>query len=171
MTRGWHVLRSGPSQSVSGSGSRPLSNRLFPVDNVSAGSTDLPPNQAFVELFNMDNDLFQPYERLIEIQIAGRCHQVPASNLLLRCFQYLCMEDVSCGRFCWNQDCKTCAIAYELEPGQQRTGLSCQTVVIDGMKIVRITKELKWALRSILSGLGTECPPVSAESDSVSVNK
>ena len=118
----------------------------------------------------MDNELFQPYEQLIEIQIQGQCHQVPASNLLLRCFQYLCMEDVSCGRFCWNQDCKTCTISYELDSGQQRTVLSCQTMVTDGMKIVRITKELRWALRSILSDLGPgTSSPMSAQRDSGSV--
>jgi len=118
----------------------------------------------------MDNELFQPYERLVEIRIQGRYHRVPSDNLLLRCFQYICMEDVSCGRFCWNQDCKTCAIAYELESGQQQTGLSCQTVVIEGMKIVKITKELKWALRSILSDISPESsPPVPVSSDAGSL--
>ena len=114
----------------------------------------------------MDSELFQPYERLIEIQIQGRCHRVPENNLLLRCFQYVCMEDVSCGRFCWNQDCKTCLIAYELASGQQKTGLSCETLVIDGMKITRLTKELKWALRSILNDLRPECSSsLSVQSD------
>jgi predicted molibdopterin-dependent oxidoreductase YjgC len=118
----------------------------------------------------MDNELFQPYERLVEIRIQGRRYQVPSNNLLLRCFQYMCMEDVSCGRFCWNQECKTCAIAYELESGEPKTGLSCQTMVVEGMEIIKITKELEWALRSILGGLASESSsPVSVQSDAGSL--
>jgi hypothetical protein len=147
-----------------------LSNYLRPVDNVGAGTSSWLRHQAFMELPEMDDELFQPYERLVEIQIQGRTYQVPGSNLLLRCFQYLCMEDVSCGRFCWNQDCKTCAIAYELESGQKETGLSCQTMVIEGMKIMKITKELKWALRAILSDPGPESSsPLSVQSDAGSL--
>jgi len=123
-----------------------------------------------MELPKMDNELFQPYERLVEIRIQGRRHQVPSNNLLLRCFQYMCMEDVSCGRFCWNQECKTCAIAYELESGEPMTGLSCRTMVVEGMEIIKLTKELEWALRSILSGLASESSsPVSAQSDAGSL--
>jgi len=85
----------------------------------------------------MQDELFQPYSRLIEIQIQDQSHQVPDNNILLRCFQYICLEDVSCGRFCWNQECKN--------------ALSCQTMVSDGMKITKISKELRWALRSILT--------------------
>jgi hypothetical protein len=114
----------------------------------------------------MDDELFQPYERLVEIRIQDHCVQVPNNNLLLRCFQYKCMEDVSSGRFCWNQECKTCAIGYELESGGLRTGLSCQTIVVEGMKIIKITKELRWALRSILSGLTPESSaPVSLQNN------
>ena len=97
----------------------------------------------------MTDDLFQPYSRLIEIQINDKPYRVPDNNLLLRCFQYICLEEVSCGRFCWNQECKTCAIAYELSSGEQNTGLSCQTMAADGMKITKISKELRWALRPI----------------------
>ena len=118
----------------------------------------------------MDNEIFQPYERLVEIRIQGCRQQVPSNNLLLRCFQYLCLEDVSCGRFCWNQECKTCAIAYELESGEPKTGLSCQTMVVEGMEIVKLTKELRWALRSILSGLAPESSSsVPVESDTGSL--
>jgi hypothetical protein len=114
----------------------------------------------------MHDELFEPYERLVEIQIQGRVHQVPENNTLLRCFQYVCMEDVSCGRFCWNQECKTCAIGYELESGEPKTGLCCETMVVEGMKILKISKELRWALRSIVSGLNSElCTTVLVEDD------
>lgn len=100
----------------------------------------------------MHEDLFHPYQRLVEIQIQGRVYHVPENNILLRCLQYLCMEDISCGRFCWNQECKTCAISYELKSGESKTGLCCETMVVEGMKILNISKELRWALRSILNG-------------------
>lgn len=42
-------------------------------------------------------------------------------------------------------------IAYELQSGEKKTALSCQTMVADGMKITKVSKELRWALRSILT--------------------
>jgi len=42
-------------------------------------------------------------------------------------------------------------IAYELKSGEKKNALSCQTMVSDGMKITKISKELRWALRSILT--------------------
>ncbi|PYV40689.1 MAG: hypothetical protein DMG06_19520 [Acidobacteria bacterium] len=98
----------------------------------------------------MQQELFQPYRRLIEIQIEDQSHRVPDNNMVLRCFQYICLEDISCGRFCWNQECKTCMIGYELKSGEKKNTLSCQTMVSEGMKITKISKELRWALRSIL---------------------
>ena len=131
-----------------------------PVDKVVAG-IQVGYLRFFMETSKMDSELFQPFDGLIQIQIQGRYHRVPRSNLLLRCFQYLCMEDISYGRFCWNQDCKTCAISYELESGEQETRLSCQMIGIDGMKIVRISKELKWALRSILQESSSQVDPAA----------
>jgi len=104
----------------------------------------------------MHDELFQPYERLIEIQIQGQVYHVPNNNTLLRCFQFVCMDDISCGRFCWNQECKTCSITYEVESGEQRVGLSCQTMAVERMRIVKRTKELRWALRSVLKGAPSE---------------
>jgi len=41
-------------------------------------------------------------------------------------------------------------IGYELKSGEKKNTLSCQTMVSEGMKITKISKELRWALRSIL---------------------
>jgi hypothetical protein len=38
-----------------------------------------------------ESDIFEPFERLIEIEICGARREVPENNTLLRCFQYLSM--------------------------------------------------------------------------------
>ena len=42
-------------------------------------------------------------------------------------------------------------ITYELKSGEKMSALSCQTMVTAEMKITKISKELRWALRSILT--------------------
>ena len=39
-----------------------------------------------------DPDMFEPYDRLIEIEILGRKYSVPENNSILRCLQFLDME-------------------------------------------------------------------------------
>ena len=46
-------------------------------------------------------DIFQPYDRLVEIEILGEKYEVPENNTLLRCFQFLALENISYGDFCW----------------------------------------------------------------------
>jgi len=55
-------------------------------------------------------DIFQPFDRLIEIEIMGLKYEVPENNTLLRCFQYLAMENISYGDFCWNGECLNCQV-------------------------------------------------------------
>ncbi|HMZ78702.1 MAG TPA: hypothetical protein PLL06_03310 [Acidobacteriota bacterium] len=52
-------------------------------------------------------ELFEPYERLIEINVVGTPLLVPENNAVLRCFQYINLEGISYGDFCWNADCTT----------------------------------------------------------------
>ena len=40
-------------------------------------------------------DIFEPFEKLIEVEICGKTYQVPENNELLRCFQFLAMENIS----------------------------------------------------------------------------
>ena len=88
-----------------------------------------------------DSDLFDPYERLVTIEVLGRPVEVPEKNRLLRCFQFLSLETISYGDFCWNGDCTNCQFWYH-EAGQtgaqDRTALSCRFDVREGMVITRL---------------------------------
>jgi predicted molibdopterin-dependent oxidoreductase YjgC len=90
----------------------------------------------------MESDIFEPFERLIEIEILGERRAVPENNTLLRCFQYLSMNTISFGDFCWNGDCANCQIWLE-EDAKEKIVLSCRTKVATGMRIVRMNGEIK----------------------------
>ena len=94
------------------------------------------------------DDLFRPYERLVEIKILGQTFQVPEKNMVLRCFQYLSTETIPYGRFCWNQECQYCRIHCKLpDDDQPREMLSCKFLTMAGMEIVDMSPELKVCLR------------------------
>lgn len=82
-------------------------------------------------------DIFQPYERLVEIEVLGEKRMVPENNSLLRCFQFLAMENISYGDFCWNGECLNCQIWLQ-NGDKEKMVMSCRTNVEEGMKIVRI---------------------------------
>jgi NADH dehydrogenase/NADH:ubiquinone oxidoreductase subunit G len=86
-------------------------------------------------------DIFEPFDKLIEIEILDKTAGVPENNNLLRCFQYLALEAISMGEFCWNGDCANCRIWLESENGE-KPALACRTKVAEGMKIVRLTGEI-----------------------------
>ncbi len=86
-------------------------------------------------------DIFEPFERLIEIEIAGEKYQVPENNTLLRGFQYLSMESISFGDFCWNGDCARCQVWIE-DDGKEKISLACRTKVVEGIKILRLSGEI-----------------------------
>lgn len=82
-------------------------------------------------------DIFQPYERLIEIEILGKIYSVPENNSLLRCFQFLALENISYGDFCWNGECLNCQVW--LKAGEkEKPVMACRTIVQENMQIVRI---------------------------------
>lgn len=87
-------------------------------------------------------DIFEPFERLIEIEICGKTCQVPENNQLLRCFQYLNLEEVSLGDFCWNGDCANCQV-WLAENDNEKPVLSCRTKVAENMKIVKIADAIR----------------------------
>jgi NADH dehydrogenase/NADH:ubiquinone oxidoreductase subunit G len=82
-------------------------------------------------------DIFTPYDKLVEIEILGKRHQVPENNSLLRCFQFLAMENISYGEFCWNGECLNCQVWLQ-QGEKEKAVMSCRTIVADGMKIVRL---------------------------------
>ena len=94
----------------------------------------------------IDSDLFEPYERLVTIEILGHSVQVPENNRLLRCFQYLSMRSISYGDFCWNGDCTNCQFWYTEEGAAQeddKTALSCRFQVREGMVVTRLNEHVK----------------------------
>jgi len=97
------------------------------------------------------DDLFRPYERLVEIKILGQTFQVPEKNTVLRCFQYLSPETIPYGRFCWNQECQYCRILCKLpDDDQAREMVSWKFLTMAGMEIWDMSPELKVCLRSKL---------------------
>jgi hypothetical protein len=88
----------------------------------------------------MDNllpDIFQPYDRLIEIDVLGIKYMVPENNTLLRCFQFLAMENISYGDFCWNGECLNCQVWLRIGE-KEKAVMACRTIVHENMKIVRM---------------------------------
>ncbi len=90
----------------------------------------------------VESDLFEPYDRLIEIEVLGRRVRVPENNRLLRCFQFLSLRSISYGDFCWNGDCANCQFWYR-EPGQEadepdKTALACRYRVGEGLVVTRL---------------------------------
>jgi NADH dehydrogenase/NADH:ubiquinone oxidoreductase subunit G len=89
-------------------------------------------------------EMFAPYERLIEIEILGRIRSVPENNSILRCLQFLQMDNISNADLCWNGDCLNCQVCIEKD-GKEKAVISCRTTVTEGMKIVRISPDLPFS--------------------------
>jgi len=90
----------------------------------------------------MDNsDIFEPYDRLVEIDILGRKCSVPENNSILRCFQFLDMEAISESDLCWNGECLNCQV-WIRNGDKEKAAISCRTNVVEGMEIVRISEDI-----------------------------
>jgi hypothetical protein len=96
--------------------------------------------------------LLRPFIRLVPITLFGKVIEVPENNVLLRCLQYLAPEAVSYGRFCWNEDCQYCRVTYDKgEATRARAALSCKLIVEPGMRIIEVSREIKYCLRDLKS--------------------
>ncbi|HQZ98522.1 MAG TPA: 2Fe-2S iron-sulfur cluster-binding protein [Pyrinomonadaceae bacterium] len=84
-------------------------------------------------------DVFQPYDRLVEIEICGEKREVPENNTLLRCFQYLAVDSISYGDFCWNGECLNCQVWID-NGGKEKALIACRTNVAEGMNILRMAE-------------------------------
>lgn len=93
-------------------------------------------------MINCNEDIFEPFEKLVEIEISGRIFRVPENNFLLRCFQYLDAENISMGEFCWNGDCANCQV-WLAGAEHEKPVLACRTKATDGMRILRMSREIK----------------------------
>ncbi len=87
-------------------------------------------------------DVFQPYEKLIEIKILGETRLVPENNTLLRCFQFLAVESISFGDFCWNGDCLNCQV-WVKNGDKEKAVITCRSNVQPGMEIVRMSDDIE----------------------------
>ena len=83
-------------------------------------------------------DIFEPYERLVTINICGREQRVPENNTILRGLQYLDMEGISDAELCWNGECLNCQAWIRNGP-KEKAVMSCRTYVTEGMEITRVS--------------------------------
>jgi predicted molibdopterin-dependent oxidoreductase YjgC len=94
--------------------------------------------------------LYRPFSRLVKITLQGNQVEVPENNSLLRCLQYLAPDDVSYGRFCWNEDCQYCRVTFDLGEGTaERAALACKLIVQEGMRVREVTTEIRYCLRNL----------------------
>ena len=90
------------------------------------------------------DDIFEPYEQLVKIKLLGVEREVPENNSILRGLQFLDMESISYGDFCWNGECLNCQ-AWIKMGDKEKAVIACRTNVQEGMEIVRISKEMEIA--------------------------
>ncbi|MEP7213576.1 MAG: 2Fe-2S iron-sulfur cluster-binding protein [Acidobacteriota bacterium] len=87
------------------------------------------------------SDIFEPFERLVEIEVLGRKCSVPENNSILRGFQYLDMEAISEGEFCWNGECLNCQVWIK-NGDKEKPAMSCRTNVAEEMQIVKLSDDI-----------------------------
>ena len=91
--------------------------------------------------FENIKDLFEPFDKLIEIEILGKKYEVPENNTLLRCFQYLSIETISYGEFSRNGD-RLNRQVWIKNGDKEKALMACRAKVEEGMEIVRIAEEV-----------------------------
>lgn len=87
-------------------------------------------------------DVFQPYEKLVEIDICGTKAMVPENNSLLRGFQFLSVESISYGDFCWNGECLNCQVWIK-NGDKEKAVIACRTNVQPGVQIVKLSDDIE----------------------------
>jgi hypothetical protein len=108
-------------------------------------------------------DVYEPWKRLVKIVVLGRVFEVPENNILLRQLQYV-SEDVGMGRYCWNAECRYCEVQYQ-RPGDpaEHSGLACRLRGMDGMRLVKVSPEIKWNMSDALARAPREEAAVAGE--------
>ena len=98
----------------------------------------------------VDEELLEPYEKLVRIVVLGRAFDVPENNLLLRQLQYVA-EDIGYGKYCWNAECRYCEVTYRLRGGPEAFALACRLKGQEGMELVRVAPEIKYNMADALA--------------------
>lgn len=83
--------------------------------------------------------LFESFDDLVEIEVCHSKAMVPENNKLLRCFQYIKIDRVSVGDYCWNGECTNCQIWYRADDGEIKSALACRLYVKPGMIITALS--------------------------------
>ena len=87
--------------------------------------------------------MFEPYERLIPITIKEKRVEVPENNSILRCLQFLDMENISDAELCWNGDCLDCQV-WVKNGDTEKAVIACRTTVREGMQITRLSEVISY---------------------------
>lgn len=88
-------------------------------------------------------DLFEAFEKLVDVKINNRIIAVPENNKLLRCFQFIKTDTISIGDYCWNGDCVNCQVYYLTDEGEIKSALACKMYVKQGLVITELSDNLK----------------------------
>ena len=91
------------------------------------------------------DEIFEPYDRLIDVKICGNTYQLPENNTILRGFQFLKPRDTSEGEFCWNGECINCQV-WVRNGEKEKMVIACRTNVAEGMEIVRVGETIREVL-------------------------
>ena len=105
-------------------------------------------------------DLYEPYSKLIPIEVLGKRFDVPENNILLRQLQFVA-PDVGTGGYCWNAECRYCEVKYEVD-GRTMTGLACRVKAVPNFKVTKLAPELKYNISEALRA----APPFEPSSPS-----
>ena len=100
------------------------------------------PSEGASDAEEIATDLLDPYDKLVPIEVLGNEVLVPEKNRLLRCFQYLSINTISYGDFCWNGECTNCQIWYHMKGESElsdKPALSCRLECREGMIITRLS--------------------------------
>jgi len=84
------------------------------------------------------DEIFEPYDRLVSITLCGEKRDVPENNSVLRGLQFLDMETISYGDFCWNGECLNCQV-WVRNGDKEKAVIACRANVEEGMEIVRVS--------------------------------
>lgn len=91
----------------------------------------------------VDNEMFEPYDKLIPVLICGKAVAVPENNTILRGLQFLDVEAISYGDFCWNGECLNCQVWIK-NGEKEKAVMACRTIVFEKMEIVRLSSDIEF---------------------------
>jgi predicted molibdopterin-dependent oxidoreductase YjgC len=87
-------------------------------------------------------DMFEPFDKLIEVEVCGIAKRLPENNSILRGLQFLNREEISYGDFCWNGECLNCQVWIK-NGEKDKMVMACRTDVYEGMEIVRLGETIE----------------------------